>query len=66
MTPIEHYWPPEMLAEVFPEECGHLVLKWCSHSLPRRSRLPHRDTPSTISRVDAWSSGGQAGSRHGG
>ncbi|WP_322883921.1 hypothetical protein [Microvirga lotononidis] len=27
MTPIEHYWPPEMLAEVFPEKYGHLVLK---------------------------------------
>jgi hypothetical protein len=28
MTPIEHYWPPEMLAEVFPEKYGHLVLNW--------------------------------------
>ena len=28
MTTIEHYWPPEMLAEVFPEKYGHLVLNW--------------------------------------
>ncbi|WP_114947357.1 hypothetical protein [Microvirga calopogonii] len=27
MTPIEHYWPPEMLAAVFPEKYGHLVMK---------------------------------------
>lgn len=25
MTPIECYWPPEMLAQVFPERFGHLV-----------------------------------------
>jgi hypothetical protein len=30
MTPIEHSWPPEMLAEVFPEKYGHLVLDWSS------------------------------------
>lgn len=27
MTPIEHYWPPEMLAQAFPEKYGHLVAK---------------------------------------
>jgi hypothetical protein len=27
-TTGEHYWPPEMLAEVFPEKYGHLVLSW--------------------------------------
>lgn len=25
MTPIEHYWPPEMLATVFPDRFGHLA-----------------------------------------
>ncbi len=25
MTPIEFYWPPEMLAHVFPERCGCLT-----------------------------------------
>jgi hypothetical protein len=25
MTPIEHYWPPELLAQAFPERFGHLV-----------------------------------------
>jgi hypothetical protein len=28
MTDIECYWPPEMLAEVFPEQYGHLVFTW--------------------------------------
>lgn len=28
MTDIKRYWPPEMLAEVFPEEYGHLVFDW--------------------------------------
>ncbi len=28
MTDIERYWPPEMLAEVFPEQYGHLVFDW--------------------------------------
>lgn len=27
MTPIEHYWPPEMLAAVFPDRFGHLAPK---------------------------------------
>lgn len=27
MTPIEHYWPPELLAQAFPERFGHLVAK---------------------------------------
>ncbi len=27
MTPIEHYWPPEMLAQAFPDRFGHLVAK---------------------------------------
>ena len=42
MTPIEHYWPPEMLAEVFPEKYGHLVLNWSSH--------PALEEPSSSSR----------------
>jgi hypothetical protein len=25
MTPIECYWPPEMLAQVFPERYAHLI-----------------------------------------
>ena len=25
MTPVELYWPPEMLAQVYPEEFGHLL-----------------------------------------
>ncbi len=35
MTPIEHYWPPEMLAKVFPAEYGHL-------SSARLDRIPVR------------------------
>lgn len=27
MTPVEHYWPPEMLAAVFPDRFGHLAPK---------------------------------------
>jgi hypothetical protein len=34
MTPIEHDWPPEMLAGVFPEKYGHLVLNWPAHEEP--------------------------------
>ncbi len=41
MTPIEHYWPPEMLAEVFPEKYGHLVLNWSAEEEPLPS---HRYT----------------------
>ena len=36
------------------------------HSLPRRSLLPRRDTPSTAFQVDAWSLGYREGRRHGG
>jgi hypothetical protein len=39
MTPIEHYWPPEMLAEVFPDRYGHLVLNW-SAQLAQEEPLP--------------------------
>ena len=47
MTPIEHYWPPEMLAEVFPERYGHLVFNWAEEepaSPPRYTvdQLPGR------------------------
>ena len=34
MTQVEHYWPPEMLAEVFPEKYGHLILKWPPEEQP--------------------------------
>lgn len=27
MTPIEHYWPAEMLAQAFPDRYGHLAAK---------------------------------------
>lgn len=27
MTPIEHYWPAEMLAAAFPDRFGHLAPK---------------------------------------
>ncbi|MCP2083974.1 UNVERIFIED_ORG: hypothetical protein J2W74_005239 [Methylorubrum zatmanii] len=27
MTPIEHYWPSEMLAATFPDRFGHLAPK---------------------------------------
>jgi hypothetical protein len=38
MTPIEHYWPPEMLAEVFPDRYGHLVLDWATQEEPLPSQ----------------------------
>jgi hypothetical protein len=36
MTPIEHYWPPGMLAAVFPERYGHLT----RNETPGRSNQP--------------------------
>jgi hypothetical protein len=43
MTPIEHYWPPEMLAEVFPEKYGHLVFNWTEEEpvSPSRYTVDH-------------------------
>jgi hypothetical protein len=38
MTPIEHYWPAEMLTEVFPEKYGHLVLNWSAQEEPLPSQ----------------------------
>jgi hypothetical protein len=45
MTPIEHYWPPEMMVEVFPEKYGHLIFarSLTEEPLPARyavDRLP--------------------------
>jgi hypothetical protein len=34
MTPIEHYWPAEMLAEFFPDGYGHLILNWAAQEEP--------------------------------
>jgi hypothetical protein len=44
MTPIEHYWPPEMLAEVFPEKYGHLVLNWSAQPAQEEPLFPSRYT----------------------
>jgi hypothetical protein len=38
MTLIEHCWPPEMLAEVFPERYRHLVLDWSAQEDPFHSK----------------------------
>jgi hypothetical protein len=38
MTPIEHSWPPEMLAEVFPEKYDHLVSNWTEEEPASPSR----------------------------
>ena len=46
MTPIEHYWPPEMLAEVFPEKYGHLVFNWTEEEPTSPSRYTVDHLPS--------------------
>ena len=59
MTPIEHYWPPEMLAEVFPEKYGHLVLNWSAEEEPlpsHRYTVEHLPGGSVVIKL----SGGQA------
>lgn len=40
MTPVEHYWPPEMLAAVFPDRFGHLAPPTATRPA-QRSEVPH-------------------------
>ena len=47
MLPIEMYWPPEMLARVFPKKYPHLVEQL---SPPRKPEKPH-DPRYTIERL---------------
>jgi hypothetical protein len=63
MTPIEHDWPPEMLAGVFPEKYGHLVLNWPAHEEPPPAS---RYTVDCLLGGDAWLLGcREAGSMEG-
>lgn len=47
MTPIEHYWPPEMLAAVFPDRFGHLARKVAPASASRAA-VAHPYTVETV------------------
>ena len=40
MTPIEHYWPAEILIEAFPERFGHLKRKRAAEAEPMKTSVP--------------------------
>ncbi len=44
MVPLEMYWPPEMLAQVFPERYGHLAMREALtlHSKGRGTLPPYK------------------------
>ncbi len=48
MTPIEHYWPPELLAAVLPERYGHLMPCKAAEGVPARPHKPSRQAPEAL------------------
>lgn len=47
MTPIEHYWPAEVLAEAFPERFKPLAAKKAAGGEPVRASVPRSYTVET-------------------
>ena len=48
MTPIEHYWPPELLAAALPERYGHLMPCKGSGEALASARTPSRQAPEAL------------------
>lgn len=48
MTPIEHYWPAEVLVEAFPERFRPLVAKKAAEGEPVKASVPHSYTVETL------------------
>ena len=48
MTPIEQYWPAEILAEAFPERFGHLTKKRAAKAEPVKTSVSRSYTVETL------------------
>jgi hypothetical protein len=48
MTPIEHYWPAEILVEAFPERFRHLTAKRAAEVEPVKASAPRSYTVETL------------------
>ncbi len=48
MTPIEHYWPAELLAALLPERYGHLMPRKAGDGYPATPREPSRQVSEAL------------------